>query len=164
MTDLTGQIGLVCEPTSFWPWLIATVTRSPVYHTVVAIDNVRCVSAEPGGARLREISRYKHIVFSRFELTEEQRDDIVDWALAHLDVPYGFFSDIAIFLGLKLGLKTPKWIARYLSTDQVMMCSQLCDSAYAENGVHIFTDGRLPSAVWPGSYVPLWKRRGWWKE
>lgn len=158
---LAGQIGLVPHPVAFWPRAIAWVTRSTVFHTVLAFDDVRCLSAEPGGAVVRSVTAWPDVIWSRFELTDEQLDDIVDWGIAHWGVPYGFFTDVAVALALLLGWSTPRWVARYLSTDQVMNCSQLCDSAYLAAGIHLFDDGRLPSAVYPGSFVPLFKERGW---
>jgi hypothetical protein len=161
--DLAGQIGLVLKPTSFWGRLIAWWTNSPAYHTVLAIDNVRCISAEPGGARYREISLYPEIVFSHFDLTEEQRDNIVDWGIRHLGTSYNFAEDIAIGIGLRFGMKTPLWIQRYLSSDYILNCSQLCDAAYFNADIDLFTDHRLSGAVFPGSYVPLWVAKGWMK-
>lgn len=161
MPDLAGQIGLVGNPTHFWPHVISWATHSPVYHTVLAVDNLRCVSAEPGGARLRMNNEWPHIVWSDFDLTEAQRDTITEWGIAHLGTPYNFVDDIAIGLGTVFGWATPMWLQRYLSSDYTLECAQLVDSAYAAAGIHLFDDGRLPGAVFPASYVPIFTAHGW---
>lgn len=161
MTDYTGQIGLVPHPVRFWPRAIAWATHSIVYHTVLAIDNTRTISAEPGGAVFRPLNFWPDTIWSHFDLTPEQQEDITNWGVRHIHTPYGWFTDAADALALLLGLRTPKWVARYLSSEYVMNCSQLCDSAYRDAGIQLFDDGRLPSAVYPGSFEPIWRAHGW---
>lgn len=162
MADLTGQIGLVPHPMGFWPHIIAWVTRSTVYHSVLAIDDDTAISAEPGGAVLRPVDFWPDTIWSHYDLTATQAHSIREWGISHLDTPYGWLTDITIGLALLFKLRTPHWIAVYLSSDRRMNCSQLCDQAYSQAGIELFTDGRLPSAVYPGSFVPLFKVAGWW--
>jgi hypothetical protein len=163
MPDFTSQIGLVPHPIRFMPRLIAWATHSPVYHSVLAVDNTRAVSAEPGGAVFRPLNFWPDTIWSDFDLTAEQHKDITDWAVQHIHTPYNFADDLAIGLALVFKLRTPKWIQRYLSSDFVLECGQLCDSAYRAAGIELFNDGRLPGAVYPGSFVPIFQQNGWMK-
>lgn len=161
MPDRTGQIGLVPHPVRFWPRVIAWATHSTVYHSVLAVDNTRAVSAEPGGAVFRPLNFWPDTIWSQFELTPEQREDIADWAVAHIGTAYNFLDDLAIGLAMVFGIHTPKWIQRYLSSDYTMECAQLCCQAYTEAGIDLFTDGRPPGAVYPGSFEPVFRTHGW---
>ena len=49
-----------------------------------------------------------------------------------------------------------------LSSDRHLQCAQLDDSAYEAAGLRLFNDGRLPGAVCPGSFIPVWQQHGWW--
>ncbi len=163
MTDYTAQIGLVPHPVRFWPRLIAWATHSTVYHTVLAIDNTRSISAEPGGAVFRPLNYWPDTIWSQFDLTPEQQEDITDWGVRHKNTPYNFLDDAAIGIALVFGMHTPKWVARYLSSDYSLECAQLCDAAYEFAGRPLFDDGRLPGAVYPGSFEPIWRANGWMK-
>lgn len=81
-------------------------------------------------------------------LTQQQRDGIVAWCLAHPAVPYSSLDYLAL-LGHTLGLET-KWLQDYIQNQSHMICSQYTDVAYSSNGVRLFTDGR-----WPGFVTPL---------
>lgn len=161
MPDYTGQIGLVPHPVHFWPRVIAWATHSTVYHSVLAVDNTRAVSAEPGGAVFRPLNFWLDTIWSDFDLTDEQRENISDWGVKHIHTPYNFIDDLAIGLAMVFGLHTPKWLQGYLSSDYVLECAQLCDSAYRAAGIQLFDGGRLPGAVFPGSFVPIFTAHGW---
>jgi uncharacterized protein YycO len=161
MPDFTGQIGLIAHPRGFWPRVIAWATRSPFYHSVLAVDNTRAVSAEPGGAVFRPLNFWPDTIWSDFDLTAEQKEDITDWAVNHIRTPYNFLDDLAIGLALIFGLHTPKWIQSYLSSDYTLECAQLCDAAYRAAGIQLFDDGRLPGAVYPGLFAPIWQKNHW---
>jgi uncharacterized protein YycO len=159
---VAGQIGLVYY-TGFHPLshAIARWTRSPVSHTVIAINETECVGAEPKGARRRPISYFGHVIWSRFDYTDEQRAIVVDFAERRIGVPYSYLTDAAIAAAFLLHRRTPKVIEDYLSSDYVYECAQLADAALLAAGIHAFDDGRLPGTVYPGSFVPLYRRNGW---
>jgi len=160
MVDLTGQIGIVPHPHTFVEHAIDIITKSPVYHSVLAISETQCVSCEPGGARLRNISDYPDAYWSAFQLTIKQRDIIVAFGLSKLRYPYGWFADLAIAIALVSGTKTPLWIQRYLNSGRRYECAQLCDAAYNAADIHFFV-GIIPAAVFPGMFIPIWKSHGW---
>ncbi len=161
MTDYTAQIGLVPHPVRFFPRLIAWATHSTVYHSVLAIDNTRSISAEPGGAVFRPLNYWPDTIWSDFDLTPEQQEDITDWGVKHIHTSYNFLDDAAIGIAMVFGLHTPKWIQRYLSSEYSLECGQLVDAAYLAAGIHLFRDDRLPGAVYPGSFEPIFHAHGW---
>lgn len=156
-----GQIGLIPHPQSLMEHAIQIVTESTVHHVVIATSDTLCVGAEPGGAKERPQSDFADAIWSNFNLTDAQTALIVSYAHDHIGTPYGYFTDAAIAASLILHYKTPKWIAGYLSSDYVLECAQLADSAYASAGIHLFTDGRLPGTVYPGSFEPIFESHGW---
>jgi hypothetical protein len=161
--DLTGQIGLVYGPTTWSGRTVSWVTDSPVFHSVIAINNRWCVSAEHPRARYRPINGYPRIIWSNFDHTAQQRTGIALWARHHVNASYNLIDDIAIGLERLLDEHTPKSILRRLSSSQHMECAQLCDAAYTYGGGYqLFRDHRYFGAVAPSDFVPLWQDAGWW--
>ena len=160
MSDLTGQIGLVPHPHTPVEFAIEWWTRAPVHHAVLAVDEEQCVSCEPGGARLRPITIYPDAYWSHFTLTDTQRQAIIADANGMLGIPYGWWADAAIALARRTPFRVPLWLAQYIESDRRSECAQLCDKVYADAGIHLFTKV-LPSAVDPGMFVPLWRKRKW---
>lgn len=156
----TGQIGVVPHAHTPAEWLIEAVTRSTVHHAIIAISETECVSCEPGGALVRPISRFPDAYWSHFDLTSKQRKNIVFWAKFNIGAKYGWFADLAIGVALIWKLRTPKWVARWLDNGRRFECAQYCDAAYAYGGVHLFK-GVVPSAVYPGMFIPIWEEHGW---
>ena len=150
-------------PALFFSWVIQksiqVVTRSRTHHTVLGLPNGKCLSAEPGGARVRDQSDYPEAWWSEFALLQTQIDHIVEWGEDHIGVPYGFFTDAAIALSFMLHEKTPKWIDRYLNSTSEYECAQLCDAAYQHVGIHLLRYSRGPA--YPGAFEPLWIDAGW---
>jgi hypothetical protein len=159
---LTGQIGLIPHNGKIIPELIALVTHSESSHTVVAISETECLGAEPLGARIRPISDFPTAIWSHFDLTNTQRAAIVNWTYNHEGTPYSYLDDAAIGIALLTGIETPAFVRRYLDSTGHLICSQLADLAYQAAGIQLFDDGRVPGAVYPGSYEPIYKARGWW--
>jgi hypothetical protein len=161
---LTGQIGLIPHNGEFIPEAIAWITRSHVSHTIVAISETECLGAEPLGARIRPISDFPDAIWSHFNNDPGQTAAIVDWTYAHEGTPYSYLDDAAIGIALLSGIPTPGFVRRYLDDTGHYECAQLADLAYQAAGIHLFDDSRVPGAVFPGSYEPIWKSRGWWPE
>jgi hypothetical protein len=155
----TGQIGLIPHAQTPAEHLIDWVTISPVHHAVLAVSETECMSAEPGGARIRPISRYPDAFWSDFPLTDAKRAVIVAKANSMIGLPYGWFADIAIGIALLTKSHTPKWLAHYIDSDKRTECAQLCDTCYQAAGIHFF-QGVLPSAVYPGMFVAIFRKFG----
>ena len=87
------------------------------------------------------------------ELTTSQRDGTVAWCEAHPCVTYSW-PDYGAIAAHALHLPVPGLKAFIVSTDS-MICSQYVDSAYADTGVHLFSDDRWPGYVTPGDLAGL---------
>jgi hypothetical protein len=160
---LTGQVGLVHTNRGFLGRLVQVVTRSYWNHTVIAISDTECVSAEPGGAVIRPIAYYadEHVVWSRFDLAGYQRRLITGWARDHIGTPYNFADFVLAGLVSITGRATPEWLRRIVATPDRLICSQLCDYAYQAANLHLFDDRRPEGAVTPASFGRIFTAHGW---
>lgn len=161
--DLGGQIGLV-HTHGLPARIIQVVTASHWNHAVVRINATLCVSAEPGGVRVRKIADFPEVVWSDFPLTRIQRGKIRAFTVKQLGKPYNWRDDILIGLGLLFRSDSPHWMLRELSEESSWQCAQLADAALEHAGNPIFDDNRPNGAVYPASFVPFWRDAGWLKE
>jgi uncharacterized protein YycO len=115
------------------------------------------VEAEPGGAKLHTLSEYPATGIDwstgHFDLTSTQRTAIVKAALGYVGTPYSF-ADYGALVAHRLNLPLP-FLKTFVQTSKHMICSQLVDQCYQDAGVHLFTDGRWPGYVTPGSLYDL---------
>ena len=158
--DLAGQIGLVPHAKTLVEWLIQKVTRSTVHHAILAVSPTTCISCEPEGALLRQISDFPEAHWSSYDLTAMQKLLISRWGTDHLGIPYGWFSDAAIGIALIFKVHTPAWVERYLNNGSFYECAQFCAAAYQQSGINLFR-GRPPATIYPGSFERTWRLRGW---
>jgi hypothetical protein len=161
MADLTGQVGIVMHGTTFWPKVIERVTNSHSHHVVVAVSPTHCIGAQPGGARLRPITDFHNVTWSRFELTDLQRWGIGFYCRSLINAPYNYAAFVLIGLRFMLHAKIPGWLQRAVSTTYRVECAQLADSALTAVDATAFDDGREPGLVFPGSWEQLFIKRGW---
>jgi len=161
---ITAQIGLIPHATNPFQWLIQTITRSPVHHCVIAISETECVGAEAPVAIVRLVTHWPTIIWSAFDLNARQQRLIAGWANNAVGTKYGWLDDLAIAIALITRKQTPLWLTRYITSTKRLQCAELVDMAYRAAGIHLFRDGRPPSAVYPGSFVPLFKDFGWWPK
>ena len=156
---ITGQIGLRRHSTGWVGRCIEWATYSHTHHVVVAVSETVCISAEPGGARYRPISDYPALVWSRFGLTEDQRDLIRDAAAEYEGRPYNYGIYGPLLWQRLTGRKVTGWVAEWLSRRPNENCSQLSDDIYNAAGIHLFED--IPEIVTPGDFERLYARLGW---
>lgn len=149
--------------------MIEWVTGSRAYHCVIAVTDHSYIGAEPGGARIRQEGdpAYPTIIWSDLPLTARQRYAITSYADKQKDKPYAYLDDLII--GLSLLFKnwpqtTWLWalVEKRLANDDQWQCAELADMCWRKGGIHVFRDNRLPSAVFPGSFEPVFKTYGWW--
>lgn len=77
-----------------------------------------------------------------------KREQIVDYARSLEGRGYGYLQYVALGL-VALGFD-PKWLRRYIASNERMICSQLVDEVYRLSGIKVFDDERLPQQVTPG--------------
>jgi hypothetical protein len=158
--DLTAQIGLIPHPHTLLERTIDKITDSVVHHSVLAVTKTHCVSAEARGVRVRRIDYFPDAYWSEFDLSTTQRDTIVDFGIERIDRPYGWFTDAAIGISVLAKEKTPAWVENYLNDDRWYECAQLCEAAYAA-AKRPLLEGVTPAEVFPGMFVPIWRRHEW---
>lgn len=91
------------------------------------------------------------------DLTGTQRTGITAWAVQHQDVRYSFADYGALVL--HAAHVNAGWLRRYIASTRHQICSQYVDTAYAENNVHLFDDGRWPGYIKPGDLAKLLQSR-----
>ena len=160
MASLTGQIGLRRNSTGFIGKCIEWATNSTTHHVVVAVSETHCVSAEPGGARLRLISDYPALDWSRFILTDAERADIVRYCLdaAALQTPYNYAIYPPLLWQRITGCRVSGPVAEWLAQRPHLNCSQLSDDVYNAAGLHLFPD--ITQLITPGDFERLYVRLG----
>jgi hypothetical protein len=157
-----GQIGVVHSTDWFARIISLFEGGSPATHCILALEDGYCIGAEPGGARIRNISSFPDVAWSAFPLTPDQTHDIVAFGRSLEGTPYDYIGDAWIGLSLLLGERhVPKWMERQLAGTDRLQCAQLVDYVYLTCGIHLFRDGRVPGAVYPASFIPMFQKRGW---
>jgi hypothetical protein len=121
-------------------------------HAFVYVGDGKIVEAEPGGALISDLAEYdgRPIIWSTgyVPLTDEQRNLIVQSALAQEGTPYSFLDYLAIAL-YRLGIKHPG-VAKRVESSNHLICSQLVALDYENAGVklteyppYLVTPGKL---------------------
>lgn len=134
-------------------------------HAFLVLDGDGTIlEAEPGGARLANISEYAGCgmllsdgpVQTKLRslpwtdpagVEATTRDAVVAQARRMVGTPYSWLDYAAIGL-LHLHLPSSA-LRRYVATSRHAQCAQLVDLVYRLAGVHLFTDGREPGDVCP---------------
>lgn len=161
---LAGQIGLIPHATNLFQLSIEAVTRSPVHHVIIATSDHVCVSAEMPTVRFRPTSHFPDAIWSDFILTDQQQDTIVDFVYDQVGKPYALGDDLLIGVVLLTRTHTPHWIEHHINSDNHWQCAELAEAAYWHAGINLFHDNRPAAAVYPGSFIPIWKDYGWWVD
>ena len=140
-------------------------TRAPVAHAGIFVGDVdgvpSVVEAEPSGARIAPVAARKRDLWSKVNISQQQRNQAVQWALSKVGTPYGFGDIVAIGLcSRRIGLDwdpnhPPKFIQR-LNDPNTLICSQLVAMAYQSAGITL-VPGLNPALTSPGD---LWRSLG----
>lgn len=128
-------------------------------HSFIYIGNGKIVEAMPQGARIDEIDKYTSsylTTYSKYNLTDGQRSDIVDHALSLVGKPYGWIDFLALG-ALHFNIRPHYFVEKVHSSDSYI-CSQLCAESYKRAGVPLFEDNRPPMEVTPGDLANLFAR------
>lgn len=164
MTTRAGQIALIPHATNLWQRIIQWVTRSPVHHVIIALNDDFCVSAEIPVVRIRPVAHFPNAVWSHFDLSAAQQSQISRFALHQLNKPYSILDDLLIGLTLFLSKTlTPDSLWSRLQDDNQWQCAELADASLLAGGVNLFDPTRPACAVYPGSFVPYFQSHGWMK-
>lgn len=151
---MRGCIGMVSGGQDPTAKLIRWVTRSPVHHIVIGVDDETCISAEPDGVRRMPIRHYPHIEWLPPQGTPAQLEQVV-W---HAENMCGsrYNNHAFILAGLDALRLIPRWASQPLADwadDYGVTCSGLADLVHTAAGIDLF-DG--PSLyTFPAEFVGL---------
>jgi uncharacterized protein YycO len=128
-------------------------------HAFIYIGDNQIVEAEPGGARVADLSEYagRSILWSTGmiwvpPLTTEQRSSVVGAAEGFVGVPYSFLDYLLLALK-RLHISVPILNKRVIGSKH-LICSQLVAESYAAAGIVLNT--RKPAyAVTPADLANL---------
>lgn len=165
---ITGQVGIVPAANNFGSWIVVWVTRSTYTHVVVAVNEHVCLSLEPGreGGRLRPVTDYPDVIWSRFRYTPRQRRAMVVYARNRAGEPYGWFDYLITGVMLVLRRPLPRWARKHISRNGRTVCSQMAYQALKAAGVRLPGGGFEPSAAvaTPGDFGRYYVQQGWANE
>lgn len=136
-----AEIG-VTPSTGFIPAVIKKVTGDErAAHAFIATGvGDEIIEAEPSGAKRGHASEYKTVYWLTAltdGMTDEQRQQAVAWAVDHIGTPYSFIDDAYIGFA-RLFHWAPKWMRRWLASDQTLECAQLDVAALRAGGNDLF--------------------------
>lgn len=152
-----GAFGVV-RTGSFVAPFIRLLTRSQVNHAFVVLGQSRqgewiILEAQSRGARYAALSKYDsmEVVFSNYDLTDEERGAVVAQARGLHGTPYNYLDIVALCL-LTFGLRW-SWLLKRAQSAKRLICSQLVDRAYERAGLRLYSDGRPDGEVTPGDLL-----------
>jgi hypothetical protein len=155
LVKISGNVGFLIR---IGQWLDGSGFEN-FEHAFVYLGDGKLIEAEPGGARIADLTEYAgwDIDWStgKIPLTDVQRALIVSNAKALEGVPYSFLDYFAL-VAYRLHIwPLDVMLKNYIKSTNHLICSQLVDLVYDLSGVHLFTDGRWEGYVTPGDLYEL---------
>jgi cell wall-associated NlpC family hydrolase len=133
-----GDFGVI-RSTGLAARAIQLGTISRWNHAFIYIGEGKIIEATPSkGLIISDVSKYKNIAWNKHqELTDAQRQKIVDKARSFLGTTYGFLDILVLALRI-LGLKILSGtFVEKLAVRQGIICSELEAICYAEAGIQL---------------------------
>lgn len=148
LTTLAGWSGLGIK---LGEWANGDGFRNYQHAFMVLDDAGRILEAAPGGAHYGTVSEYaaETVVYSSWDLTDDQRGALIVAATKYLDTPYSALDYFAL-VAHRLHIPAPG-LKSYVADSGHMICSQLVDQVYQDAGLQLFADHRWPGYVTPAS-------------
>lgn len=157
LTRISGATGVFITAAQ---WAIGDLSRYS--HTGIYLgacfegdDTEYVAEAMPGGLQINPLSKYhgKELIHSEFDLTDQQRESIVNYAISKLGTPYSYLG--YLYVGLTAFKHCPEWVKKEVSSSDALFCSQFVDWCYTQAGVKLFDDDRIYLDVTPGDLARL---------
>lgn len=153
LTQISGDVGKLIE---IGEWMNGQGFRDWEHAFLLGPDGA-ILEAEPGGARIGSVAEYKDVYWCTAiaaQFTEARLEMVYNFAEAKYGpdgsrpgIGYSFLDYGAMFCH-RLHIPVPG-LRGYIADTGHMICSQLCDTAYADEDCHLF------AGVWPGYVTPL---------
>jgi hypothetical protein len=125
----------------------------PYEHAFVYLGDGKIIEAEPGGARIADVTEYSTVYWCTHiaaQFTPAAIEVASHSALDFEGVKYSFLDYFALAARRLYLFPLYPLLKRRVASSKHMICSQLCDAAYRINGMQIFKDKR-----WPGDVMPM---------
>lgn len=154
---LAGQVGVITTNPTLYGRAVQFFTGSKAFHTITAISETECVSAEMPGVRIRPISDFTDIIWTTEPFTRAQQYTAVQFVKRQVGKPYAYFDIILLAVDAllhKLNVPTPDWIRDRVADDHQYFCSELCDAGMEAAGVTLFP-GRSACMVTPDDFLKV---------
>jgi hypothetical protein len=141
MVDIKSGDIIFYRPTGIIGWAISKITRSEYSHVALAINSDFILEADRfTKARITPLNYVAEVnnVYRVPELTETQRDRLVDYALSLSDARYDYFQLIGLFLRSVFSIDTTIFnsVNKYICSE-VIDLALLAASASRKDDKHI---------------------------
>lgn len=135
-----------------WEWRkLWKLARSE--HAFTYVGGGQIVEAEPGGARLANLSEYADRTIVWVRCPEQYRDGVAAAARTYIGIGYSAAEYFALALH-RFHIPAPG-LRRYIQSSGRMICSQMADRAAHLGGWVLFDDGRWDGYVEPQDIAAL---------
>jgi len=155
---LAGQVGIVTKNPGWYGRAIQFFTASTAFHTVTAISETECVSAETPKVRIRQIDFFDGIIWTDEPMTDEQRTHAVHYIGNQVGKPYAYIDIFFLLVARITKRRTPTRIINRLESRTQWFCSELADAGMVAAGIHLFPD-RPACTVTPADFLNVVKSR-----
>jgi len=162
LTSITGDVGASIR---LGQWLNGD-GFSVYEHAFIYVGPCRggnIVEAEPGGARMADLTEYADRDISWLPAPTTGNPllgfKVAIQARYLVGTPYSF-ADYAAIAAHRLRLPGSRALKSYIASTRHMICSQLADEAARRGGWNLFADGRWPGYVTPGDLYELALKNG----
>jgi hypothetical protein len=146
LTTISGEVGKLIE----WGQFLNGQGFKPFEHAFLLGPEGKILEAEPGGAKIGDVSEYSEIYWCTniaAQFSTIMLNNIWVGAQKYVGTKYSFLDYDAIAVH-RLHIPVPG-LKHYIGDTGHMICSQLCDQAYYDQGAQLFKD------VWQGYVTPL---------
>lgn len=151
---ITGQVGVLTKHPGWYGRLVQLFTGSSAYHTITAISETECVSAETPRVRIRPIDYFtgNGIHWTNVALSAVERDEAARFVRHQVGKPYAYLDIVFIIITTITRWHTPNWITDRLMDDRQWFCSELADAGMEAAGHNLFP-GRPACGVTPADFL-----------
>lgn len=148
-TQITGDVGRLIR---FGQWLNGD-GFADFEHCAIYIGNGQIVEAEPGGARIAELTEYDQRAVAWLRCPPQFGEAVAEAARGLVGTPYSFLDYLAIALH-RFHIPAPG-LRKFIASRKHEMCSALADLAAMLGGWHWYDDGRWEGYVTPADVWAL---------
>lgn len=148
-TTIEGDVGWLIR---FGQWLNGSGFAN-YEHCFVLINGGKIVEAEPGGARIADLTEYDPRTVAWVRCPDQYRQAVAQAARSLVGTPYSFLDYLAFALH-RFHIPAPR-LRRYIQSSNHLICSALADRAAELGGWILFSDGRWDGYVDPADVAAL---------